>query len=291
MTLTYRNVKYVLLFIFVFCANSIFAEMLNFKQGDSALYQISRNLDLKGDFMGTECNVQKDEALDFEVTILSANEDSSVLFPMEIQVVVKRIQFVQYDSLGNYKSYKYDSDSDYQSHKRLARRLAKVIDKPLIFKVDSLFEVTEMTDYLADLYEDFYESSILGETVFGTDVSDYEDIFSGMFHLVGEDCQEGKSCDVSIYNEDDEDEIVEQNGYYTITSIDSDSMKADLNGTLSIFDTEVGSVVKGDINGTTEWNLANPLNQHRHTHLNIELRSGPVTFNAQATETWHSVAQ
>lgn len=283
-----------LLFSFLF-AHSVYAEFLLFKTGDKASYTISQKLASEYEIFDETTYSKSEATIDLDVEILSANQETSS-YPFEVGVTLRRLLISEIQEDGKSSTIiNYDSGSSNNESKILAAHLDKLINQSLVFRVEEDFQINEMTDYLAQLYEELDSPSLMG--IFGATPWSFELLLTQLFHLSGENLLPTNLYPVSCYQflnwEDealDESEIsLNQSCAYLVNAIDSNDIEASWKGNAQVanFEDELNGEVS--VIGSVIWDVANPLIQKRDLAVKIEeIYDGwvPIHIKLSAQQTW-----
>lgn len=271
-----KNVRDLFLLTSVFFSANLQAEILLFKTGDKASYSIFQRLDSEYEIFNTTTYSQSEATIDLDIEILSSNEETH--YPFDVKVTLRKIlttEFQQDDENSTIIGYESDCPIELKNI-GLATHLDKLIDYPLVFRVEKDFKVKEITGHLTEIYQNFDSPSQIG--LFGTTPWTFELLLTQLFHLSGENLLSANSYPASCYQfihwEDDaldEQEIsLDQTGSYIVTAVDSKKIEASWEGNAIV------ASVKDDMNGEVSvignvtWDIANPMIQKRHLEVKIE---------------------
>ncbi len=219
-----------------------------------------------------------------------------------MEVTLKKIDFfeVRQDGMSSTViKYATNSPKTLENH-ILADHLDKLINHPLIFRVEGAFQVKETTGYLAQINENFYSPSNQG--LFGATPWTFELLLTQLFHLSGEKLQLTNSYPVSCYQfldweEDADDRLNEQEislhqtSHYKINQMNSKKIDASWQGNAKVIRLKDGLDGNISLAGNVAWDIANPMIQKRDLTINIEVidtGSLPLHLKGSIQQTWEA---
>ncbi len=259
---------------FFYIDQSLSAEPMIFKVGDAAFYTVTQTIDYKCD----RVNAQSKSTIEFTVKILSS-DPKTLSFPFDVELTMTRIQMDETNK--DMESFQYDSNKPVDFKDSIwAEDVANLIDNPMYFKVNSPFDVQEITELLTkiDKHEIPTTTEILGTTPFS-----FEFLLTQLFHLSGKNIEQSISYPVNCrqlisccqlvgeVKEVDEQELVfDQQGAYVITDMGLDRIQAHWQGTSKVKESwpfGLEAKYSASVRANVEWNSTNPAIQQRNMIL------------------------
>lgn len=292
-----QNAKYFALLTSFFYATDGCADILLFRTGDKASYTISQTLVSEHKFFDETTCSQSESTIDLDIEILSCSNETSD-YHFDVEITLRKIIISEFQQDGKSSTIiRYNSgySKGELENSVLATHLDKLINHPLVFRVEKDFQVKETTGHLTQMNENFDSPSSMG--LFGTTPWTFELLFTQLFHLSGENLLPRNSYPASCYQflnwEDealDEHEIsLHQNSAYIVNAIDSKKIEASWKGhakVASVADDLAGEVF---VIGNVTWDIANPMIQTRDLEVKMEeTHNGffPVYIKMSAKQTW-----
>lgn len=291
-----KNLLCVFLLFSFFYAHNVHPELLLFKAGDKASLRICQKLASECEFFDETTYSQSDATIDLSIEILSSNQETSH-HPFDVEVTLKKIFISEIQQDGKSTTMiSYDSDRGAnKENKILATHLGKLINHPLVFRVEKDFQIKETTSYLTQIYENFDSPSSMG--LFGVTPWTFELLLTQLFHLSGENLLSTNLYPVSCYQflnwEDealDEQEInLNQSSTYVVNAIDSKKIEASWEGNAKVACGENDMHGEVSVTGNVTWDIANPLIQKRDLEVKMEETYGgwlPAHIKISAQQIW-----
>lgn len=283
----FKYLTYIFLLSLFFAKNALYAEFLSFKVGNKVSYTISQKLNAEYEMDDEKCYAESEAKIDVDIEILASNEQT-FSYPFDVQVVLKKVVFseivrdgqtsemMKYDS-NSLKTENYAFGSAEYYTKEIAEHFDKLINHPLIFRVEKDFQIKETTNYLTQIDKDYSSPSHTG--LFGATPWTFEFLLTQLFHLSGENLQLANLYPTSCYQilnwEDgalDEQEIsIDQFCVYTIIDeVDSKTIEASWQGKAKVKDIEDDLDGNIALIGNVTWDITNPMIQKRDLKVKIE---------------------
>lgn len=296
---TIKNLTKLFLITAFFYATNVHAEFLLYKAGDKASYTISQKLISEHEIFDEKTFSESEATINLDVEILSLNHETSN-YPFNVKVVLRKIFISEIQQDGKSKTIiSYDSDSENKKNKILATYFDKLINHPLVFRVDNDFQIKEITGYLTQIYENFDSPSPMG--LFGATPWTFELLLTQLFHLSGENLLTTNSYPASCYQflnwEDealDEQEIsLNQTSTYIVNAIDWKKIKASWKGNAIVASIEDHMNGEVSVIGHVAWDIANPINQKRDLEVKIEQTYNgffPSHIKMSIQQAWQSIS-
>lgn len=294
-----KNLLCIFLLFSFFYANNVQAEFLLFKAGDKASLRICQKLDSEYENFDEITYSQSEAIIDLDIEILSSNQETSH-YPFDVEVTLRKILISEVQQDGKSTTIiSYDSDSANKENKILSTHLDKLINHPLLFRVEKDFQIKETTGHLTQIYENFDSPSPMG--LFGATSWTFELLLTQLFHLSGENLLSTNLYPVSCYQflnwEDealDEQEIsLNQSSAYIVNAIDSKKIEASWEGNAKVASVEDDMNGEVSVIGNVTWDIANPLIQKRDLEVKIEeTHNGwfPAHIKMSAQQIWQSIS-
>lgn len=274
-----------LFFIFsIFFLSTLQAEFLSFKAGDQVSYIITQKSTGTFKFFDDQesreperINVHSDATIHLDVKILSTDENGSK-YPFDVEITPKKIVIteLQLDGLST-RIICYDSENkELMPFERLENYFNKIINQPLIFRIEESFQVKEIKSQLTEANKDFDSTSFIG--LFGATPWTYEFFLTQLFHLSGENLKVKNQYPVSFHeliNWEDEfiekEKIITDGSFnYKVASINSNEIEASLKGSSEATSDEYKIDSEIFLDGNVIWSTESPLIQKRHLSIKIK---------------------
>lgn len=263
-------------------ANTLLAETLNFKSGQTAIYQICENIKLESSIFGFESEQQSTSKLILEIELIKDNDCS---YPFLVQVIVKDIT--------------NDKEVDVES----ALCIQKLFGYPLQFLVKEPFMVEEQTGRLAEVYDQLGRNS--EEAIFGTTPWCYELLLTQLFHLAGEEL-DGDHARIPVngyqlLNWEDEkiedaDYDIIDTGCYDIQNVSESCLKGEWSGEAKVKGKDADHWIHMEghtcFSGSVVWDKHNPLIQERFFSASLQEKATgivPMTARIEVTQYWQPI--
>lgn len=173
----------------------------------------------------------------------------------------------------------------------LADHFEKLINHPLIFRVENEFQVEEISGYLERLDDDL-DNPCLSYCTIGVSSFTYELFLKQLFHLSGDNLQLNGIYPKSSFQFFDfpSKDLATETSAYTINAIDSETIGATWQGDAEIENSDPYSNLEIFLTGNVIWESSNPIIQKRNLNLQFQHTFGtkPICYKYLLQQTWQS---